>query len=590
MKARNEMDPRFMWDFTQLYETEEKRQEVFSQAEKDIEDLDRMIPAMTESKEGFKACLDSMYAVMETVERLYIYAMLRFSADASDSLNQALNAQAMNLYVKLSERMSLISTKLIAMEDDTVKAFTQGEDMQVYLHVIEDTRRAKEHTLSEEMEVFLAKLSDFAQTPDNTYSMFTDSDLVFPDTLGEDGEKAPLTNGNFSTYRESQSREVRKTAFETYFGTYEKFINTFGVTYSSLVKYDNLIAETKHYGSALEMALFANNIPVSVYQNLVKSVHDNLPAMRRYLDLRKRVLDLPDADMFDLYVPMLQDVKMTVPFADAKTLVKDALRPLGEEYQELLERAFNENWMDVYENKGKRSGAFSCGVYGVHPFVLLNYTDMLDDAYTVAHELGHSMHSYFSDTTQEFVNHDYAIFIAEVASTVNEVLLTLYLLEREQEPRMRAYILNKFAEGFRTTVYRQTLFAEFEAIAHEKAQNGEALTAEVLSGIYYGLISEYYDGIGIPEIMKNEWSYIPHFYTSFYVYQYATGFSSAVAIANAIKKTGDASGYLKFLSLGSSVYPIDALKVAGVDLTRPETVDDALRVFGETVDELAELL
>lgn len=590
MKNRQDMDPAYMWDFTQLYADEQEVEETFASLGVQIEKLDSLLAAADEDQKSFIACLDALCETAQRAEKLAIYGMLRMSADSTDPSSQELDDRCRRLMVSFSERMSLLNTRISAMDDEKIASFMDCEEAGKYTHFVENIRRLRPHMLSEEMEIFLAKLSDFADTPDNVYSMFTDSDLTFPDTPGDDGEMHTLTNGNFNTFRESRKREVREKAFSNYLGQYGKYINTFAVMYSALVKYDNLSASTRQFSSAMESALFANDIPSSVYENLVDSVHANLGAMKKYLALRKKALGLSEIDMFDLYVPMVGEVEMNVPFGEARDLVKAALEPLGEEYQSLLDRAFDEKWMDVYENKGKRSGAFSCGVYGVHPFVLLNYTDTLDDAYTVAHELGHSMHSYFSDRTQNFVDHDYSIFVAEVASTVNEVLLTLYLLEKETLPARRAYILNKFAEGFRTTVYRQTLFAEFEKKAHEAAAQGQALNAQNLCGIYKGLVDTYYEGATVPDVMKYEWSYIPHFYSSFYVYQYATGFSSAVAIARRIKETGDASGYLRFLSLGGSLYPVEALKTAGVDLTVPGTVDDALRLFEETVDELQMLL
>ncbi|MDD6274377.1 MAG: oligoendopeptidase F family protein, partial [Clostridiaceae bacterium] len=337
-------------------------------------------------------------------------------------------------------------------------------------------------------------------------------------------------------------------------------------------------------------ALFASNVPVSVYDSLVEAIHNGLPTMRRYLDLRRRVLGLEELHLYDLYAPMVEDIDFKMPYEDAQVLVKKALAPLGEEYAALLDKAFQGKWIDVYENHGKTTGAFSCGVYGVHPYVLLNYTDTLDDAFTLAHELGHAMHSYKSSETQDYVNHDYQILVAEVASTVNEVLLTKYLLSVETDSRRRAYILNHFLEGFRTTVFRQTLFAEFERRAHEMYESGTPLTAQSLSAEYHALNDLYYAGAVNDETMDIEWARIPHFYNAFYVYQYATGFCSAVAIANGILTTGDASRYLRFLTTGGSDYPLEELKIAGVDLTKPDTVESALKVFSETLDEMEKVL
>ena len=444
--------------------------------------------------------------------------------------------------------------------------------------------------LDAQRERMLAQLGDAAQTPMDAYEMLTNVDMELPMIHDENGNEVQLTSGNFGVFRESPVRAVREEAFNAMFGTYKKFINTFAALYGGNVKMVRFDSSVHNYASTREAMLSRNNIPVSVYDSLIEAVHASLPTMRKYLDLRREVLGLDRLDMYDLYCPMVKDIDYKVPFEEAKKMVKKATEPLGEGYQKLLDKAYSENWMDVYENKGKRSGAFSCGVFGVHPYVLLNYTDALDDAFTVAHELGHAMHSYKSDNTQDYLNHDYCIFVAEVASTVNEVLLTKYLLKTETDKARRAYVLNHFLEGFRTTVFRQTLFAEFERMAHEAYQNGEPLTAEKLTSIYRSLVELYYDGAEVPENIAYEWAFIPHFFTPFYVYQYATGFSSAVAIASHIVETGDAEGYLKFLTTGGSDYPLNELKLAGVDLTSPQPVKDALKVFADSVDELKALL
>ncbi|MBQ4097086.1 MAG: oligoendopeptidase F family protein, partial [Clostridia bacterium] len=419
---------------------------------------------------------------------------------------------------------------------------------------------------------------------------FTNVEMQLPEVLGEDGGMMPLSSGIFGVLRESKDRAVRESAFEGMFGTYGKYINTFACLYGGSVKQDNLMAALRGYSSARAKALFGNNVPESVYDSLIEAVHSAIPSMSKYLKLRAKALGTDKIDMFDLYTPMVADVDYPMPYETACDLVVEAVRPLGEKYVEVIKRAYRENWIDVYETPGKESGAFSAGVYGVHPFVKLNYTDSLDDAFTLAHELGHAMHSYLSSEKQDYANHDYAIFAAEVASTCNEVLLTKYLLSKETDPRRRAYILNHFLEGFRTTVFRQTLFAEFEYRAHELEAKGTPLTAELLSSIYEELVKTYYPEAEFRDVIKYEWAYIPHFYRAFYVYQYATGFSSAVAIATNILETGDPSNYLEFLSSGGSDYPINELKIAGVDLSSPEVVENAMRVFDETIDELAQLI
>ncbi|MBQ9691907.1 MAG: oligoendopeptidase F family protein, partial [Clostridia bacterium] len=355
-------------------------------------------------------------------------------------------------------------------------------------------------------------------------------------------------------------------------------------------KTDTYFSNVRKFPSACEAALFNSNVPVSVYDSLIEAVHNGLGTMKKYLKIRKEVLGLDDLTTYDLYCPIVSDIDMKVDYEQAKDLVKKACAPLGEDYAMLLDRAYNENWIDVYENKGKTTGAFSCGVFGVHPYVLLNYSGTLDDAFTLAHELGHAMHSFYSDSNQDYINHGYKILVAEVASTVNEVLMTKYLLSVETDKKRRAYIINNFLESFRTTIFRQTLFAEFERIAHEMYASGTPLTAQSLSDAYQKLNEYYYEGATVGELHKYEWARIPHFYNAFYVYQYATGFSSAVAIANHILETGDASAYLEFLKTGGSDYPLNELKIAGVDLTKPETVENAMKVFADCLDEFEQLL
>jgi len=395
----------------------------------------------------------------------------------------------------------------------------------------------------------------------------------------------------YRNYTETKDAVLRKDAFEKYFGEFKKYNNTLSALYGGSVKFDSYFAKVRNYDSAREAALDENNIPTVLYDNLLRSIHENgIPTLDRYLKLRKKLMGVEKLSLYDLYVPLVEEADSKMPFEDAKELVLKALEPLGEEYQNLLKRAYNEKWIDVYENKGKTTGAFSCGCYGVHPYVLLNYTDKYDDAFTLAHELGHSMHSWFSSQQQAYVNSDYCIFVAEVASTVNEVLLTRYLLSIEKDKKKRAYILNHLLEGFRTTVFRQSLFAEFEMKAHALYESGAPLTAQALNQLYHDLNATFYAEAEGTEETDVEWSRIPHFYRAFYVYQYATGFCSAVAIADLILNHGGAENYLKFLGTGGSMYPIDELKIAGVDLTTPQPIDSALRVFEETLNEFEQLM
>jgi len=581
------MDPNFTWDFNDIYTSREEWEKAFAEAEELIAAIPAFEGTLGKSAASLKEALDTIYRATEKVERVYLYAFLHRSADGSNPDYQQMSMRVMSLAVKASTITSFVNPEILAIDEATLNEYMQAEGLATYKHFLEDVSRGRPHTLDAARERMLAQLGDVMQIPEECFSMLNDVDMTLPLIKDENGEDVQLTSGNFNVYRSSASRKVREDAFNAFMCEYKRYINTLSAMYSGAVKTDSFNASVRSFNSACEAAIFDSNVPVSVYDNLINSVHSALPAMRKYLDLRRKALGTDKIDMFDLYTPIVEDVEWKVTFEEAKTLVKEALAPLGEKYGELLDKAYAEKWMDVYENKGKTSGAFSCGVFGVHPYVLLNYTDTLDDAFTMAHELGHAMHSYLSDETQDFANHDYRILVAEVASTVNEVLLTLHLLGRETDPKRRAYVLNHFLESFRTTVFRQTLFAEFERDAHNMYDAGEPLTAQSLSDLYYRLISTYYEGIEINDIMRYEWSYIPHFYRNFYVYQYATGFSSAVAIANHIYETGDASGYLKFLSMGGSDYPLDELKTAGVDLTQPDAVDGAMKLFEKTIDELS---
>ena len=585
LKPRHEMDPAFQWDLTQLFETPEAWRDAYAQTEKMIDALPRLAGTLGSSAATLEAALSEIDRAAELCEKVGTYAFLSKAGDNGDPDAQDMDDRATRLYVKLGSAVAFVDPEILSIDETKLLGFLADPTLAPHRHYVEDVNRQREHTLDAKGEAMLASLGEFAAVPGTAFDMLTNVDMEYPTVRDEEGKEVRLSNGNFSVFRESRDRRVREDAFKGYFGTYHKFINTTAALYAGAVKSASFYSATRRYDGNCEAALFSNNVPVSVYDSLIEAVHDGLPAMQEYLNLRREVLGLDTIDVFDLYVPMVDDVDFKMPYEKAKALVREAVAPLGEDYQKVLDRAFNERWIDVYENKGKESGAFSTGVFGVHPYVMLNYTDTLDDAFTLAHELGHAMHSYYSDTTQDYANHDYRIMVAEVASTVNEVLLTKYLLKTETEPKRRAYILNHFLEGFRTTVFRQTLFAEFERKAHALYREGTPLTAKTLSGIYLDLEARYYSAAKMQELIADEWSYIPHFYRPFYVYQYATGFSSAVAIADAITRTGNAADYRRFLTLGGSDYPIEELKVAGVDLTSPETVRNAMKVFAETIKE-----
>lgn len=588
--SRREMDPQFQWKLSDIFPSQAAWEEAYKSAEEQVAALSRLPGTLKTSKESLKAGLDQIYRTIEPVSLLYVYASLNKSGDNGDPDAQTLEGRAMNLYVRLSTAISFVDPEILSIPAETLKTWIADPLLSEYRHILEDTDRMRRHTLSAVEEKLLSQLADAAETPDNVFTMLESVDMTFPDVTGEDGQKTALSHGNYGRFRESKNRVVRKEAFEVYHGEFRRYLNTFAAMYAGQVKLDGYFADVRGYASAVEKSLFANNVPLSVYDSLVTAIHGGLPIMKRYLNLRKKVLGLDELHMYDLYCPMVEDVQYEIDYEASKALVKKALEPLGADYQKLLDKAYSESWMDVYENKGKTTGAFSCGVHGVHPYVLLNFTNSLEDVFTMAHELGHAMHSYLSSKHNSFPNHDYRLLVAEVASTVNEVLLTKYLLKTETDKKRRAYLLNHLLESFRTTVFRQTLFAEFERTAHDMQQKGEPLTAESLSKVYHDLNALYYDGAEIDPLQDVEWARIPHFYSAFYVYQYATGFCSAVAIADSIYETGDPSNYLKFLTTGGSDYPLEELKIAGVDLTKPDVVDRALKVFDETLTELTALL
>ncbi len=590
LPARKDMNPAFMWNLNDIFPSLDSWEATYNQSQAEVEELRTLIGTLQSSKEALKAGLDRIYAVTEPVERLYLYANLMKCGDNGDPEAQRLEGRAMNLYVALSTALSFVDPEILSIPEETLSEWISDPLLAEYRHILEDTDRMRAHTLPYEQEKLLSQLSDAAGTPDNAFTMLESVDMTFPDVTGEDGKPAPLSHGNYGLYRESRNRTVREEAFRVYHGEFQRYINTFAALYAGQVKLDSFYADVRGYHSAAEHSLFAGNVPLSVYDSLVAAIHGGFPIMERYLKLRQRVLELDDLHMYDLYCPMVEDVTYQVDYETSKAMVRKALEPLGADYQTLLDKAYQEQWMDVYENKGKTTGAFSCGVYGVHPYVLLNFTGSLEDVFTMAHELGHAMHSHLSSAANSFANHSYRLLVAEVASTVNEVLLTKYLLKTETDSRKRAYILNHLLESFRTTVFRQTLFAEFERTAHDMYQKGEPLTAESLSRLSHQLNAQYYPGVVIDPMQDAEWARIPHFYSAFYVYQYATGFCSAVDIADRIYATGDASGYLRFLTTGGSDYPIEELKLAGVDLTQPDVVDRALDVFDRTLTELSQLL
>lgn len=591
---REECDPKYQWHIEDLYASDDLWQKDYELLEKSIPELASYEGRLGESVHTFLEYMNKKQEIMKRFEAVYVYANQKYHEDTGNAVYQKLTAQAQMLSLKLSSATVFEEPELLAVGKETVDGwFKETEDMELYRRFFYELFRQQEHVLSKEMEAVLADVSDMSEDISNIFSMFNNADVKFPSIKGKDGEEIPVSHGRYSLLMESRDRDVRKEAFSSVYSQYGQYRNTLAATYSANLKSSAFFAKMRRYDSALAMALDGGEIPVSVYTQLIDTVHENLPLMYRYVALRKKALGVDELHMYDLYAPMVDEVSMKIPFEEAKEIVKKGLEPLGEEYIQVLSEGMDGGWIDVYENQGKRSGAYSWGAYGCHPFVLMNYQDNLNNVFTLAHEMGHSMHSYYSDKNQPYLYAGYRIFVAEVASTCNEALLMEYLLRHTEDKKEKAYLINYFLEQFKGTLYRQTMFAEFEKITHEMSGRGEPLTAEILNDIYYKLNEQYFgDGIVIDKEIALEWSRIPHFYTPFYVYQYATGYSAAIAISRKIL-SGDAAareGYMKFLSGGSSMNPIDLLKLCGVDMTTPEPVQSALKLFGELLDEMEELL
>ena len=527
------------------------------------------------------------------LESLINYAQRRNDEDTRDAKYQDMVSRLEMLFVDISGAAAFVTPEILSIDDDTMERFFREQpEMELYRLCIDRVRRKRAHILSEAEERIMALTGEMTGSPDNIFSMFNDADLKFPDATDKDRNKHQVTHGSYIPLMHSNDRELRKSAFESLYGVYENFRNTSAAVLASQVKCLTFRARARKYDSTLQAALDGNEVPVEVYKQLIEAVHENMHYMYKYVKLRKKLLGVDELHAYDLYAPIVSDIEVKIPFDQAKQEVYDSLAPMGEDYRAIFSQGITDRWIDVYENVGKRSGAYSAGAR-VHPYVLLNHKDTLDSEFTLAHEMGHAIHSYLSNKNQPVVYADYVIFVAEVASTCNESLLMQHLLRITTDKKRRAYLINYFLEQFRTTLYRQTMFAEFELMINEKAENGESLTADVLCELYRQLNILYYgEDIVIDHELDMEWARIPHFYYNYYVYQYATGFSAAIALSQRILKEGAPAvkDYIGFLSGGCSKDPISLLKGAGVDMTSTKPVTDALKLFGELIDEMEELM
>lgn len=591
---RSEVKEEYTWDLSAMYASKEAWEAELGEVETIIGKVEKYEGKVTASAENLLQVLTLEAEVEQKLDLAYSYAERLHDQDTKDAEHQAMTQKAMSLYVSASSRTAFVAPEILAASKEDIEAFiAQEPKLELYRKQIEEIQRLKAHCLSAEMEKLVAMTGEMSETPSQVYGILNNADFVFPMITDENGEQVRLTNGNFVPMLESADRRVRKDAFTSYYSVYKQFAGTIAALYDGQVKQQIFHAKAKKYDSTLEAAVDANNVNPAVYRNLIDTINKNMDKMHRYVKIRKKCLGVDELHMYDVYTPMIADAAKKISFAEAKETVLKALAPLGEEYVAKVKEGFENRWIDVYENEGKRSGAYSAGSYGAHPYVLLNHNDTLDNMFTLAHEMGHAMHSYYSNENQPFIYSQYKIFVAEVASTCNEVLLMEYLLSNTTDKKERAYLLNHYLDSFKGTVYRQTMFAEFEMRTNQMAENGESLNAESLSKLYYELNSKYYgpDMISDDEIAY-EWARIPHFYYNFYVYQYATGFSAAVSLARGILKEGAPAveRYKKFLSGGCSMAPVELLKIAGVNMEEPKPIQDALDVFGEILDEIEKLV
>ena len=582
------------WAVEDIYPTEEAWSQALSESASLPEELAAYQGKLGESAETLLSYLTRMEEISHQADRLFVYAMLRADEDTANSTHQAMKGKCFSFLVSLSSATAFEGPELVAIPDETLDAFyAQEPGLTKYRRYLTKARLEKPHILSQAEEKLLAGAAEVGAAPSNIFNTLNNADMTFPAVTDSEGVTYPLTNGSYISLMERSDRTLRENAFRSFYGVYESYANTLAASYNAEVRKNLFFAKARKYHSALAAAMEPVEVPEAVYHSLVDTVRKNLDKMHRYMGLRKKAMGLSELHMYDIYANMIPEAEEVVPFAQARDEVIDAMGILGEEYQSVLKSGFEARWMDIYENKGKRSGAYSCGCAGIHPFVLLNHKETLDSEFTLAHELGHAMHSYLSDKHQPSIYNEYVLFVAEVAATCNEALLMQYLLARTEDPKKRAVLINYFLEQFRTTLYRQTMFAEFELKAHEMAAAGETLTADNLKAMYLQLNKDYYgEETVVDEEIAIEWARIPHFYRNFYVYQYATGFSAAIAISQKIQKEGAPAveNYLKFLSGGCSTDPVSLLKIAGVDMSTPAPVESALELFGRLIDELDALL
>ncbi len=586
---RSTIENKFKWTIDEMYPNEEAMDKDIQKLKDLIEESKKYKGTLADSEENLFNALNISEQASRLLQNLYVYTHMKSHEDTRINKNQANATKTDMLSTELSMATSYMVPEIISMDSDKLENYLKSEKLSYYKKHIDDILRLKPHTLNEKEEELLAAVSDLSGVPENIYDMLSFADLQFPEIEDEKGEKVRVTHSNFSLFLKSKDVRVRKDAFNAMYSVYDQYKNTFASTLYGGIKSEIFYARTRKYESALQGSLFQDDVSVEVYDNLIDAVDENLDTLNDYVELKKKFLGLDKINMYDLYVPLTDNFDMEIPYEKAQEIILEALKPLGEEYLENVKKAFSEGWIDVYGNEGKQGGAYSWGSYDSKSYILMSYKDDLNSLFTLIHEMGHSMHSYYSKNNQPYLYSGYKIFVAEVASTLNELLLINYLLKTASSREEKIYLLNYYLEQFRTTVYRQTMFAEFEKICHSKVEEGEPLTAEDFINIYYDLNKKYYgDSCEVNEEIGLEWARIPHFYSNFYVYKYATGFSAASALSKQILEEGDeaVARYKEFLKSGGSDFPLNQLRKAGVDMEKKESIDKALHVFKDLVNEL----
>ncbi|WNS46172.1 oligoendopeptidase F [Paenibacillus sp. MMS20-IR301] len=588
---RSEVPAENRWKLEDMFASEEQWDAEYKEV-KELITSAGAFQGKLDSPDALKKCFELDDKLSLLTERLYVYAHMRQDEDTAAPKYQALSQKAKKLGVEAGEALSFVTPEILALPNETLDQFIADPSLSDYTFTLTEMKREKAHVLSKAEEALLAQVGTLAQAPQTVFGMLNNADLKFPKVKNEEGKEVELTHGSYIQFLESPDREVRKNAFKAVYETYGKQKNTIAATLSANVNKNVFYSRVRKYPSVLEMSLYGDNIPKEVYTNLIDTIHESLPLMHRYMKLRQKLLGVDELHMYDLFAPLVDEYKLDITFEEAKKITKEGLKPLGEDYLSVLQEGYDKGWIDVYENENKRTGAYSWGAYGTHPYVLLNHNDNLNSMFTLAHEMGHALHSYYSDTALKYRDAQYTIFLAEVASTTNEALLMDYLLNKSTDPKEKMYLLTYYADQFRTTVFRQTMFAEFEKIIHQRAEEGESLTPQDLSAIYYDLNVKYYGkDMVVDQDIEMEWARIPHFYNSFYVYKYATGFSAATSFAKQILEEGKPAvdRYLGFLKSGGSDYSINILSKAGVDMSTPEPIREAMSVFESVIEQMEQL-